>query len=107
MIDEDKLRQLIADAVREALEQRARDPKPEAVYLSIADAAKVAGCSAQTISRQIHSGQLPAARRGRLVRIARGDLDIWMRTTPVLRKAGVINVMDYARRVRERAEKKK
>jgi len=105
MIDEFKLRALISDCVRVVLEERDRDRKPDASYLSIRDAAAVVGCSKRTIEREIKTGRLPAVRHGRLVRIARGDLEAWVVANPVKRGA-IVNVAEYARRMLERAEAK-
>jgi excisionase family DNA binding protein len=106
MIDEEKLRALILDCITEALERRDRDPKPDASYLSIRDAAKIVGCGERTIAREVASGRLPAAKRGSLTRIARGDLEQWIRANPV-KKGAIVNVAEYARRMLERADKKK
>ncbi|SRR6266545_1127868 len=106
MIDEAKLRALIVDAIREVIGTLVPQREPASGYLSITDAATVAGCSAKTISREINAGRLPAVRRGRLVRVARADLDLWMRNAPA-KRGNVVNVAEYARRVRARAEEKK
>ncbi len=55
-----------------------------AQYLSRREAAAYAGVSTDTIDRRIADGSLPAARvgKGRLIRIARADVDAMLRPIP-------------------------
>ena len=71
------LRDLVRHEVRQVLaELGPRDPDP---CLSIADAAKHAGCSARTVRRWIARGDLVAHRVNRLVRVRRTDLERLLR----------------------------
>jgi excisionase family DNA binding protein len=53
-------------------------------YLSVNAAAEVTGYGPDTIYRAVASGDLPARRPrgGRTIRIARSDLDDWLRPIP-------------------------
>lgn len=46
-----------------------------ATLLTRKQAAEIVGCDIRTIDRRIRSGELPARRSGRLVRIDPADLD--------------------------------
>lgn len=106
MIDESKLRALIVDAVRSVFAEREPRPLPleSRMYVTLREAAAFTGLSVATISRAVKSGSLPAAKRKRAVRIARADLDTWMRSNASA-PGTVVNVAEYARKVRARAEK--
>ena len=52
--------------------------QPTAEYLSPADVATVLACSHDSVLRAIDRGDLPALRYGRLVRIARTDLQAFI-----------------------------
>lgn len=60
-----------------------------AAWLSPTDAAAELACSRDSVLRAIARGDLPAMRYGRLVRIARDDLDAFLaahRTAPPTRR---------------------
>lgn len=71
---EQGLRDLIAQVVREELDRRAKSSAaPE--YLSTKEAAAVAHVASGTIRRWLREGKLIEHRAGRVVRVARADLD--------------------------------
>lgn len=50
-------------------------------YLSPRQAAEKLGCSKDTILRRIHSGELPAVRNGRLIRVRPADVAALLKPT--------------------------
>lgn len=102
MIDEVKLRQLIADVLRQVLREELPKPNPPApMFLTLKQAADVTQASVDTIRRAIARGTLPAATKGkRLIRIARSDLLAWM-TEAAAKRGTVINMADVVKRLRD------
>ncbi len=73
------LRELITDIVRGEVDRALREASPAAALLSTRDAAKYAGVVPDTVRRWIREGKLPEQRAGRVVRIARADLERLLR----------------------------
>lgn len=59
-------------------------PEKQRLFMSPREAAIYASVSTDTIRRRIADGSLPASRvgKGRLIRIARADLDAMLRPIP-------------------------
>lgn len=51
-------------------------------WVSLRGATRYAGLGPSTVSRAVHSGELPAYRVGGEFRIAIKDIDAWMRSFP-------------------------
>jgi len=51
---------------------------PEKEYLSLEDVAETLGVTYQLIYRLVRSGELPAARLGKLYRVSRRDLNVYL-----------------------------
>jgi excisionase family DNA binding protein len=74
----ENIRRIIREEVRGALAEmlpKAQSPAEDASYLSISEAAKIAGLHHGTIREWIKDGSLKAFRTGRVYRIRRADLD--------------------------------
>ena len=73
MIDETKLRALVRDEVRCVIREELASNTSE--FLSVADAARAASVSPQTIRKWMSEGKLPRHAAGRVLRIRRTDLE--------------------------------
>lgn len=82
MIDERALRAVIADVVRRVLREERAPPPAGAEYLSVADAARVAAVTPQTIRAWMTAGRLRRYRAGRELRVRRTELDELLAAAP-------------------------
>ena len=85
MTFEEMLQQTVRDAVREELARFAHDVplrNGDASYLSIAKAARIADVAPGTIRAWIRAGRLTSKRAGRVLRVARSELERFMATAP-------------------------
>jgi excisionase family DNA binding protein len=71
----------VRDVLRDELARMATNapqPPPTETYLTVADAATIAGVSAATVRGWMHEGDLPSQRAGRFLRVKRSDLEAFM-----------------------------
>lgn len=91
------VREVVREEIRAALDERPRAGRnasdDEASYLSISRAASIADVAPGTLRRWIKTGRLPVRRAGRVYRVARADLDEFLRTGRTL------DVVDKARSI--------
>lgn len=59
-------------------------------YLSVEDVARMLGVNYQLIYRQVRSGSLPAAKIGRVYRVAKADLEEYLRLSKERVASGVV-----------------
>lgn len=78
----DMLRSIVREEIRLALAEQRGAPVRQAAgadaYLSITKAARLADVAPGTIRRWIRLGRLPAKRAGRVFRVGRADLDLFL-----------------------------
>lgn len=80
------IREVVREEIRAALDDRARAARnaipsdSDATYLSLSRAASIADVAPGTLRRWIKAGRLPVRRAGRVYRVARADLDDFLRT---------------------------
>jgi excisionase family DNA binding protein len=78
-------RELVRDVVREEIQAaiasagQGRAANDNAEYLSGGDAARIAGVAEGTIRAWVRQGRLVPYRAGRVYRVKRGDLDMFLR----------------------------
>ena len=78
------MREAVRDVVREELSLLARrnaghSPGADESYLSVTKAARLADVAPGTVRAWIRAGRLTAKRAGRVLRVSRAELDLFMR----------------------------
>jgi excisionase family DNA binding protein len=73
----EQLRELVRDAVREALDDRAANeaPAPDREWLDASSAGALLGVHARSVIRMAQAGKLRGTRLGKLWRFRRSDVD--------------------------------
>ncbi len=106
LLSQEQLEEIVERAVERALGRvgQAPAPLPATGYLTVAQAAKHAGCSEDTIREWIHAGRLPRRRVGAgrgHYRVALADLEAAMRAGD----APPVDVGDLAARIMARGRR--
>ncbi len=93
----EELRAVLDEHARTGFRNVAREERSDG-YLSITHAARLADIAPGTLRRWIREGRLPTRRAGRVHRVARADLDAFLRT------GADANVVNRARSILARAD---
>lgn len=96
---EDVVRRVVREELAHAVTAPPRDHERD--YISVRDAARLVGVSANTVRSWFADG-LPQCRRGRVVRILRADLDRFLAT----KSAEPTDPNDYAAEILARRERR-